>query len=100
MPHLSIDEVHRIAALAKLTLSDQEAASVHDDLEAILKHVDALQAVDVSNVEPMASPLDHVNRTRADLPHGGLPRPTVLKLAPATEGDFITVPRVLDGESA
>jgi aspartyl-tRNA(Asn)/glutamyl-tRNA(Gln) amidotransferase subunit C len=100
MGHLSIEEVHRIAALAKLRLSDQEAARVHSDLEAILKHVDALQAVDVTDIEPMASPLEHVNRIRADEPSGGLPRTTVLDLAPATEGDFITVPRVLEGDGA
>jgi len=97
MPHLSIDEVHRIAALAKLRLSDSEAARVHNDLEAILKHADALQAADVDGIEPMASPLGHSNRLRSDDPTPAIASQTVLDLAPDTIDAFISVPRVLDG---
>ena len=97
MPHLSIDEVHRIAGLAKLQLTDEEATTVQGDLEAILKHVDALQAVAVDGIEPMSSPLEHVNRLRGDIPPTALPRETVLDMAPETAEGFVCVPRVLDG---
>jgi aspartyl-tRNA(Asn)/glutamyl-tRNA(Gln) amidotransferase subunit C len=97
MPHLSIEEVHRIAALAKLQLSDREATRLHGDLEAILKHVDALQLANVDGVEPMASPLEHTNRLRSDDPATPLAKDTVLDLAPDTAEGFIQVPRVLDG---
>jgi aspartyl-tRNA(Asn)/glutamyl-tRNA(Gln) amidotransferase subunit C len=97
MPHLSIEEVHRIAGLAKLRLTDDEATRVHGDLEAILKHVDALQEADVEGIEPMSSPLEHVNRLRPDTPATPLAAETVLGLAPDTAEAFVLVPRVLEG---
>ena len=100
MGHLSIEEIHRIATLAKLSLSDQEAVALHSDLEAILGHVDTLQQVDVDGVEPMTSPLEHTNRVRPDEPTPPLGQATVLGLAPAIEGEFVSVPRVLGGDSA
>ena len=100
MPHLSIDEVHRIAGLAKLRLTDDEATRVHGDLEAILKHVDALQEADIEGLEPMSSPLEHINRLRSDIPTTALPSQTVLDLAPDTAEGFVCVPRVLDGGGA
>ncbi|MCH2136424.1 MAG: Asp-tRNA(Asn)/Glu-tRNA(Gln) amidotransferase subunit GatC [Phycisphaerales bacterium] len=96
MAHLSPEEVHRVARLARLTLTSDEAQALHGDLEAILQHVDALAKAPVEGVEPMNSPLGHTNRVRADEPSGGLDQATVLGLAPATEEAFVAVERVLE----
>ena len=98
MGHLSIEEIHRVAALAKLRLTDSEAAALHGDLESILGHIDTLQSVDLDGVEPMASPLEHTNRVRPDEPASPLEQATLLNLAPATEGKFVLVPSVLEGD--
>jgi len=98
MGHLSIEEIHRVAGLAKLKLTDSEAAALHGDLEAILGHIDTLQSVDLDGIEPMSSPLEHTNRVRPDEPAAALEQSTLLDLAPATEGAFVSVPRVLEGD--
>ncbi len=100
MGHLSIDEINRVAALARLQLSPDEAEALLDDIEGILGYVDTLQDVDVEGVEPMASPLEHTNRLRPDTPMEPLARKALLNQAPATEGDFVSVPRVLGGDGS
>ena len=99
MADLSIDDVNRVAALAKLRLTPEEAQALLHDLQGILGHIDTLQDVDVEGVEPMASPLEHTNRLRPDTPQATLDKQAILDLAPETQGDFVSVPRVLEGHA-
>jgi len=94
---LGLQQVRRTAALARLTLSDEEVSAIHQDLSAILTHIDQLAQVDVEGVEPMASPHGHCSRLHDDDPEAALPRTTVLDMAPAVEGPAISVPKVLEG---
>src|SRR5690554_7617161 len=59
-------DVLRAAHLARLGLSDEEAAHYQDDLGRILEMVDQLQALDTEGVAPLAHPLDTTQRLRAD----------------------------------
>jgi aspartyl-tRNA(Asn)/glutamyl-tRNA(Gln) amidotransferase subunit C len=54
---LSLEEVRRIAALARLRLSPEEERTFAVQLSAILAHVEALRELDVSQVEPMTHAL-------------------------------------------
>ena len=66
--NLGPDDVHRIAALAKLALEDDEVEEVTGNLKRIFDFVEQLQAVDTTGVEPMAHPLgDLTQRLRADV---------------------------------
>ncbi|MCP4758268.1 MAG: Asp-tRNA(Asn)/Glu-tRNA(Gln) amidotransferase subunit GatC [Planctomycetes bacterium] len=97
---LDQQQVRHVAALARLALTEEELAGLEQDLQAILHHVDRLAEVDVSDIEPMNSPHGHCSRLHDDEPTEPLPVAAVLEMAPATEADFISVPRVLDGGGA
>ncbi len=94
---LTMQQVQHVAALARLALTDEEMIAIGKDLKAILNHVDKLSEVDVTGVKPLASPHSHCSRLHDDMAEPPLAAKTVLDLAPATEGDFIAVPKVLTG---
>ncbi|MEZ4365105.1 MAG: Asp-tRNA(Asn)/Glu-tRNA(Gln) amidotransferase subunit GatC [Kofleriaceae bacterium] len=96
MAALSADEVATLARLARLALTDDEAAALRVDLAAILDHVAALAEVDVDEVAPMthggaAQPL------RADLPAPSLPVEAALAGTSAVEDDQFVVPAAISG---
>jgi aspartyl-tRNA(Asn)/glutamyl-tRNA(Gln) amidotransferase subunit C len=98
-PKLTLDEVRRVARLARLALTDTEAETMRAQLEQILGYMAELDAVDVSAVEPTyhAIPLDAP--LRPDVVRPGLPREEALAAAPATEAGGFAVPKVLEGDA-
>ena len=90
-------EARKVARLSRLELSDAEIAESAARLASVLGYVDRLRALDVEGVEPMAHPFDDSNRLDEDVPVEGLPTAALLKMAPASEGDFVKVPKVIDG---
>ncbi|MFK7959470.1 MAG: Asp-tRNA(Asn)/Glu-tRNA(Gln) amidotransferase subunit GatC [Phycisphaerales bacterium] len=95
---LTPDAVRKVAALARLRLDEQRVEPIRDELEGILTHVARLQAIDTDDVEPMSHPLDLSNRLAADEIGPSMPVADFLRNAPAVEGDFLAVPKVLDGD--
>lgn len=91
----SLEDVARVAVLSRLHLDQDGLQAARKDLTAILDHVAALATLDVEGVEPMPRPHEIVNRLAEDEPGPTLDRKMLLDLAPATEGDFIAVPKVL-----
>ena len=95
MPQISRDEVAHLARLARLALTDSELDSFAGQLDAILRHVSQIQAVDVTDVEPTGNPLKDVNVTRPDTVEPCLTQDEALAQAPkAVDGRF-AVPRIL-----
>lgn len=92
---LSIDEVRHVATLARLRLTDEQLERYRGQLSTVLDHIAKLSELDVEGVEPMAHPSDLTNRFDADVPGQMLPRAKILGMAPATEGDYLAVPKVL-----
>ena len=66
MSRITADEVRELALLARLRLSDEEVARMTGDLGAILEYVDALRALDTSDVEPMTHAVPFDCPPRAD----------------------------------
>jgi len=95
---LSLDEVRHVAKLARLKLSDAELERYRRELSSVLDHIAMLSEQDVTGVEPMAHPTDMTNRLDEDVVGHSLPLDKVLANAPAVEGDFLAVPKVLDDE--
>lgn len=95
---LSLDEVRRIAALARLRLTPEEERTFQGQLSAILDHVDLLRELDVSAVEPMTHALaaGEALVLRADEVRGSLPLREALANAPAREGTCFKVPRIIE----
>ena len=95
MSQISRDEVAHLAKLARLALTDTELDSFAGQLDAILAHVGAIQAVDVTGVEATDNPLKSVNVTRPDVVAPCLTQEEALAAAPkAVDGRF-AVPRIL-----
>jgi aspartyl-tRNA(Asn)/glutamyl-tRNA(Gln) amidotransferase subunit C len=95
---ISRDDVAHLARLARLTLTDGELDSFAGQLDAILAHVSAIQAVDVTGVEATDNPLKDVNVTRPDAVVPSLTQEQALAAAPnAVDGRF-AVPRILGEE--
>ena len=93
---LTLDEVRRIAALARLKLSPDEERTFAGQLSAILDHVAALAELDVSGVEPMTHALAEGVPLRADELRPGLSPDAALANAPAREETFFIVPRIIE----
>jgi aspartyl-tRNA(Asn)/glutamyl-tRNA(Gln) amidotransferase subunit C len=95
---LSLEEVRRIAGLARLRLSAEEERKFAEQLSAILDHVRQLEELDVSGVEPMTHALaaGEVPAPRPDAERPGLPPEEALAAAPAREGTCFKVPRIIE----
>lgn len=93
---LSLEEVRKIAKLARLELSDTAIAEHQSQLNAILAYVDQLQKLDTTGIEPMAHPLPVQNVFREDELAPSLPVNEALQNAPNRVGDFFGVPAVFD----
>jgi aspartyl-tRNA(Asn)/glutamyl-tRNA(Gln) amidotransferase subunit C len=92
---ISREDVAHLARLARLSLTDGELDGFAGQLDAILAHVGAIQAVDVTGVEATGNPLEQLNVTRPDAVEPCLTQDEALAAAPkAVDGRF-AVPRIL-----
>jgi aspartyl-tRNA(Asn)/glutamyl-tRNA(Gln) amidotransferase subunit C len=80
---ISRDDVLHVARLARLSLTDEEAATMEGQLSTILGHVEALSGLDMTAVEPTTHALGRPQATRPDEARPSWPRETVLENAPA-----------------
>ena len=93
---LDQEQVRKIAALAKLKIDDTQIAAYQENLSNILELVDQLSAADTNGVDPMAHPLDAVQRLRADVVTEENQREHFQKIAPAVDQGHYLVPRVVE----
>jgi aspartyl-tRNA(Asn)/glutamyl-tRNA(Gln) amidotransferase subunit C len=95
---MSVDAqtVRRIARLARIAVADHEVEHLQDELNAILAFVEQLAEVDVTGVEPMTSVTPMELKRRADAVTEGGIVDQILANAPATEGGFFLVPKVVE----
>ena len=89
-------EVEKIAHLAQLHISEFETREVTARIIDILALIDQMKSVDTDAIEPLAHPLDLVQRLRADKITEGNQRDKLQQLAPASEDGLYLVPKVLD----
>lgn len=96
MSTITRDEVRRIAALAKIAITDDEAQKFTKELDAILEYVRQLDAVDVTGLQPTYQVTGLKNVTRQDeLIDYGATRDDLLKNVPKKRDGYIEVPKVL-----
>lgn len=90
------DTVRRIAHLARIKVADEEIEPLRGELNAILAFVEQLSQVNVDGVEPMTSVTPMQMKKRSDIVTDGGDVEAVLANAPAREGDFFLVPKVVE----
>jgi aspartyl-tRNA(Asn)/glutamyl-tRNA(Gln) amidotransferase subunit C len=96
---LTEKEVRYVADLANLRFSDEEVRKLAHDLDGILKHMDKLNELDTSNVEPMAQVLYSAEETatlREDRERPPLGDDLALANAPQKGAGYFKVPRVIE----
>jgi len=93
---LKIEDVRNIAQLARLQIDDSSLEQYASDLSNILALAEQMNAVDTSNVTPMAHPLDATQRLRADEVTESDQREKFQAIAPDVEKGFYRVPKVID----
>lgn len=96
---LTEPEVRAIADLANLHLTNEEIARMARDLDEILTHIDKLNELDTSNVEPMAQVLFEAGETatlRPDVVSATLDNATALANAPQSGAGQFKVPKVIE----
>lgn len=81
--------------LARIEMTDEQAETLGRQFADIVAYVDKLQELDTDGVEPMAHALDLRNVLAADAPGESLPVEQALANAPARDGDFYKVPKVI-----
>jgi len=90
------DTVRRVARLARIAVAEDEVENLRGELNAILAFVEQLSEVKVEGVEPMTSVTPMAMNMREDrVTDGGIPD-AVMANAPAHEGHFFLVPKVVE----
>lgn len=89
-------DIEKLAELARIGITDDTIAETTRSLGDVLALVDQLQAADTNGVEPMAHPLDAVQRLRADTVSEPDCREAMQAIAPATENGLFLVPKVIE----
>ncbi len=95
---MSVDAatVRRIAHLARIAVAEDEVEHLRGELNAILAFVEQLSEVDVDGVEPMTSVTPMAMKKREDKVADGEIADLIVKNAPAKEGHFFLVPKVVE----
>ncbi|MDF1777477.1 MAG: Asp-tRNA(Asn)/Glu-tRNA(Gln) amidotransferase subunit GatC [Rhizobiaceae bacterium] len=95
---MSVDlaTVKRVARLARIAVTDEEAVKMEGELNTILGFVEQLNEVDVSGVETMTSVMPMDMKKRPDIVTDGGKAADIVANAPATEENYFLVPKVVE----
>ena len=93
---LTLEQVRRVAYLARIEISDAEAENTLGHLNGIFSLIEEMQAVDTQGVEPMAHAQDLAQRLREDRVTEHDRRQAFQAIAPETENGLYLVPKVIE----
>jgi aspartyl-tRNA(Asn)/glutamyl-tRNA(Gln) amidotransferase subunit C len=93
---IDLEQVRKVALLARLELSSEEEEQFTGQLSSILEYVEQLSELDTQNVEPTTRAIEVSNITRTDTLETFVGRDAILDCAPDREEDFFKVPKILD----
>ncbi len=93
---LTADDVNKIAHLARLGIDKQDTDSYAKDLSGMLDLMTRMSELNTENIEPMAHPMDQVQRLRADVITEQNNREKFQAIAPQVEAGLYLVPKVIE----
>ena len=93
---LTREAVRHIALLARLDLSDREEEQFTEQLGHILEHFEKLAALDTAQVEPTTTVVDMAAAYRDDVVSNPPAAEELRANAPARDGDFFKVPKIIE----
>jgi aspartyl-tRNA(Asn)/glutamyl-tRNA(Gln) amidotransferase subunit C len=92
---ISAAQVEKVAALARLRFSPDKVDQVLSQFNDILEYIHTLNELDTGDVEPLYSPVTHATIFREDVERKEFDRQALLANAPASDGQFFVVPRII-----
>lgn len=93
---LTLDDVKRVAHLARVAIEEAEAQAVLAQLNGVFQLISEMQAVDTRGVTPMSHAVDVTQRLRADAVTEGDQHKRFQSIAPHVEADLYLVPKVIE----
>ena len=93
---LSAEEVKKIAYLARLGINESDIDAYASDLSNMLALMTQMSSTNTDSVQPMAHPMDQIQRLRADIVLENDQRESYQSIAPQTENGLYLVPKVID----
>jgi aspartyl-tRNA(Asn)/glutamyl-tRNA(Gln) amidotransferase subunit C len=90
------ETIQYVAALAKLTVSDEEKKKVAKDLDGILDYIETMNKLDTDGIEPMSHVLPVKNVFREDIVTNQENREQLLKNAPKQKDGTFAVPKTVE----
>lgn len=93
---LTLDDVKRIAQLARIDIAAGEAGEVLNRMTGIFRLIEEMQAVDTAGVEPMSHAQDVMLRLRPDEVTEADQHALFQSIAPQVEADLYLVPKVIE----
>ena len=93
---LSLDDVKRVAMLARMEVTEAESTQMLEQLNGVFSLIEKMQAIDTTDVEPMAHAQDVVARLRPDEVTESDQKDLFQSVAPAVEDGLYLVPKVIE----
>jgi len=93
---VDIATVKRVAHLARIAITEEEAVAYLGELNTILGFVEQLGEIDVTGVEPMTSVVEQTMKMRDDVVTDGFYANRVTANAPVSDDEFFVVPKVVE----
>ena len=93
---LTIDDVKKVAHLARLAMTEAELNAAHAQMGSIFGLIEEMQAVDTGGIEPMAHAQELAQRLREDVVSEGNQRELFQSIAPQVERGLYLVPQVIE----
>lgn len=93
---ISVDQIRHVALLARLALTPDEEAELTTTLDQILAHMDTLNRLDTTDVEPTAHVVAVETPWRDDVVTNAPDTEALLANAPARDDDLFLVPKIID----
>ena len=94
-------EIKKIAALAKIDISDDEMGNYSEQISRILEYMSTLDEVDTSNIEEFSTQLLNDDQNiREDDPDESLDRDDIMNLAPNSDGVYFKVPKIINDDES
>ncbi|MFH1037444.1 MAG: Asp-tRNA(Asn)/Glu-tRNA(Gln) amidotransferase subunit GatC [PVC group bacterium] len=93
---ITITDVEKVAALARLGLSPEDKEKFVRQLNDVLLYMEKLNELDTGGVEPLSHVLPLVNVLREDAVREGIDQADALRCAPEKKDGFFIVPPVIE----
>ena len=93
---LELDDVKRIAHLARIAIDEAEARAVLSQMNDVFGLIEQMQSVDTAGIEPMSHAMDLAQRLRGDAVTETDQRAAFQAVAPQVDGGLYLVPKVIE----